>query len=253
MATPVYGDTAVFDLSGCRLIRVRADIFVNSRKLLEIIVTSAEEAREAEQGGADRLELVSDLASEGLTPALGTVEEVLGSVSVPVRVMFRSNESFHLSGTGELDALQAFARETCQMPIDGIVLGYIKEGGVDFETVERLLACCGTKPATFHRAIESVTDQQSAIAQLRKRPQIDHILTCGGPGSWITRRATLELLQQWAAPEITILAGGGLTQEGLAVIAESPVLKEFHIGRAARDSSLRVRSNSIQRLRSLLG
>ncbi len=41
--------------------------------LLEVIVTSVDEACAAEQGGADRLELVSDLASEGLTPSLSLV------------------------------------------------------------------------------------------------------------------------------------------------------------------------------------
>lgn len=223
------------------------------RKLLEIIVTSSEEAREAEQGGADRIELVSDLASEGLTPGLGTVEQVLAAVSIPVRVMLRSNESFHLNEAGELNALQTFAQEASQMPISGVVLGYVKGGCLDFETMDAVLACCNSKPATFHRAIEAIADQQSAIVQLRKLSQIDRILTCGGSGSWVMRRASLERLQEAAGPEMTIIAGGGLTQEGLAVIAESPILKEFHVGRAARDSTLQIRSRSIEELRTLLG
>ena len=63
-------------------------------KLLEVIVTSVGEACEAEEGGAGRLELVRDLASEGLTPSSSIIEEVLAAVSIPVRVMLRDAHSF---------------------------------------------------------------------------------------------------------------------------------------------------------------
>ena len=80
-------------------------------KLLEVIVTSVDEACEAEQGGADRLELVSDFASEGLTPKLSIVERVLRVVSIPVRVMLRENESFEIKDDDELELLKKYAAE----------------------------------------------------------------------------------------------------------------------------------------------
>lgn len=36
--------------------------------LLEVIALGAEDAQRAQEGGADRLELVADMASDGLTP-----------------------------------------------------------------------------------------------------------------------------------------------------------------------------------------
>jgi copper homeostasis protein len=222
-------------------------------KLLEVIVTSVEEAREAEQGGADRLELVSDLASEGLTPSLDVVQQVLGAVSIPVRVMLRHNESFEIKDDDELQSMKAFATELAAMPVNGVVLGFVRNNEVDTATMNELLACAGTKAATFHRAIESLRDQPAAIATIRTLPRVDRILTSGGTGRWAERRKNLEELQELASPSVTIVAGGGLDERGLELVAASPALHEFHVGRAARDSSNRVQSSSIRRLRALLG
>lgn len=227
---------------------------IRTRKLLEVIVTSADEACEAEQGGADRLELVSDLALEGLTPSLGVVEQVLQAVSIPVRVMLRHNESFEIEDDDELRLLKRHAAELADMPVNGIVLGFVKNNQVDGKVMSELLACCGTKQATFHRAIESLGDQRGAIAQIRTLPNVDRILTSGGTDyCWAERRKTLENLQELAIPAITIVTGGGLDERGLELLAASPALNEFHVGRAARDASNRLQSSLIHRLRNLLG
>lgn len=224
------------------------------KKLLEVIVTSSAEAREAEQGGADRLELVRDLELEGLTPPLRVVEQVLRAVSIPIRVMLRHNESFAVKDPDELRSLESYAGELADMPVNGVVLGFVKENCVDSQVMNQLLACCATKPATFHRAFESICDQASGIAKIKALPRIDRILTSGGAGNnWAERRNTLEALQQLGFPEITIVTGGGLDEDGLEMLAASPALNEFHVGRAARDASNRVQSSMIRRLRSLLG
>jgi copper homeostasis protein len=225
-----------------------------SKKLLEVIVTSAAEAREAEQGGADRLELVSDLELEGLTPPLSVVEEVLRGVSIPVRVMLRHNESFAVKDSDELRSLKKYAGELADMPVNGMVLGFVNENRVDSQIMNQLLACCATKPATFHRAFESIGDEASGVADIKTLPRVDRILTSGGAEhNWAERLKTLEALQKMACPEITIVTGGGLDEGGLAMLAASPLLNEFHVGRAARDDANQVQSGMIRRLRSLLG
>ena len=145
-------------------------------KLLEVIVTSVDEACEAEQGGADRLELVSDFASEGLTPKLSIVERVLRVVSIPVRVMLRENESFEIKDDDELELLKKYAAELGSMPVNGVVLGFVNNNEVNSAVMNQLLACSGTKPATFHRAIESLSDQDSAVAEIpNASPSGSHI------------------------------------------------------------------------------
>ncbi|GAA3050195.1 hypothetical protein GCM10020000_33700 [Streptomyces olivoverticillatus] len=50
--------------------------------------------------GADRLELVSDMGADGLTPALETFAAVRAAVGIPVRVMLRAEDGFAAGGAG---------------------------------------------------------------------------------------------------------------------------------------------------------
>jgi copper homeostasis protein len=56
---------------------------VVSAPLLEVIFLDALDARHAQEGDADRVELVSDIASRGLTPALETFAAVREATSLP--------------------------------------------------------------------------------------------------------------------------------------------------------------------------
>ena len=52
------------------------------------------DAREAARGGADRLEVVRDLESGGLTPPLALVAAIAAETALPLRVMVRENAGF---------------------------------------------------------------------------------------------------------------------------------------------------------------
>lgn len=202
-------------------------------KILEVIVTSEDEAVEAEDGGADRLELVRELGVGGLTPDSGLVQRVLRRVAIPVRVMVRESPTLNLSREGELEKLGRCAAEVASMPVDGLVLGFASQGKLDVPATAALLACAPAAKATFHRAFEEATDPMLAIEQLKSLPQIDRILTSGGPGSWCERRTRLKAWQA-AAGRIRLLVGAGLCEDALAGLRIEPSLREVHVGRAAR-------------------
>ena len=56
---------------------------MSNRALLEVIALDAEDAVAAQAGGADRLELVTDMAADGLTPPLATFAEIRDAVRHP--------------------------------------------------------------------------------------------------------------------------------------------------------------------------
>jgi copper homeostasis protein len=220
--------------------------------LLEVIVTCAEEAKQAEQGGADRLEAVRDLEHEGLTPPVHVLKEILDAVSLPVRVMLRETPNFAINGTGELNILRTQAARISQMPIDGFVLGFLNGGVIDARSLGLMLDATGNHPVTFHRAIEDVADQAAAIDELKAFPQIDRVLANGGPGPWTAKLTALECLQKQAAPHIKVIAGGGLDEHALRLLSQSPLLNEFHVGRAARNEHGAVVSTRVAALRRIL-
>ena len=203
-------------------------------KILEVIVTSADEAVEAQMGGADRLELARSLEDGGLTPAPEVVRDVLRAVSIPVRVMLRESASMATQDAAETDLLKDRARRFGELPVDGFVLGFAKNGSVDLDTTEEVLASAPHCPVTFHRAFEHAADPLNAIARLKRLPQVDRLLTRGCPGTVHERRLRLVRWQEAAGPTIKILVGVGTSAEFLAAIKEEQALSEVHAGRAAR-------------------
>ncbi len=206
---------------------------------LEVIVTSPEDAIEAEAGGADRVELVRALEVGGLTPEVATIRAVLEAVSIPVRVMLRESPTLSLDHADHLARMVSLAAQYSQQdfskqPINGLVLGFVKNHSLD---IAPLVAICAAAPAcriTFHRAFDEIADPNSAIARLRAYPQVDRILTTGGGGGWEERKSRLLAWQQSAQPSIQILTGAGLCSCLLADLASTPELREVHVGRAAR-------------------
>lgn len=202
--------------------------------LLEVIACSVEDAVEAEAGGADRIELVRDLARGGFTPPIALVHTVLSAVSIPVRVMLRASENHEVDEESEIRKLLENARALAALPIDGLVLGLRRGPVPDLPLTARLLAAAPNHHATFHHAFEELSHPLEAIAQLKRLPQIDRILTYGGPGPWTSKIAALQSYLAAAAPEIRILAGGGIDESVLRLLRRETQIEEFHAGRAAR-------------------
>ncbi len=210
--------------------------------MLEVIACSVADAVAAERGGADRLELVRDLEVGGLTPPLELVSEVLSAVRIPVRVMLREEESFFIRDEKKIERLCVVARSLADLSVDGLVLGFLNGAEtapqIDHELLARVLACAPGIKVTFHRAFEALGDSQQAIQELKRHPQIDYILTSGRytdlSQDWPQRIEGLAELARLAAPEITILVGGGLQREMIELLCQKATSCEFHVGTAAR-------------------
>ena len=221
--------------------------------LLEVIACSVTDAVEAERGGAGRLEIISRFEAGGLTPPMELVSEILSAVSIPVRVMLRESEGYAVSSAAETERLCARARELARLPVDGLVLGFLRGGEVDADLTGRILSCAPNLKATFHHAFEETSDPAQAIMRLTEHRQIDRILTAGGGGDWPKKIARLASYERAACPEITILAGGGLDARAISSIRAVTSIREFHVGRAVRRPQNTVGAVRASQVRELLG
>ena len=202
--------------------------------LLEVIACSVADAIGAEKGGAGRLEIVSDLKRGGLTPPFELVEEIKQAVDLPVRVMLRESDGYETSGEDEFDRLCLAAERFASLEIDGFVLGFLKDGAVDLERTRRVLACAPNIRATFHHAFEAARDKLRALNSIKQLPQVDRVLGHGGMDDLELRVQRLGEYEKVAAPELMILAGGGMDGDAILKIARETRIREFHVGRAAR-------------------
>ncbi|MGW0822090.1 copper homeostasis protein CutC [Streptomyces sp. NPDC002845] len=207
-----------------------------TRALLEVIALDAEDAVAAQAGGADRLELVTDMAADGLTPSVGTFVEVRAAVDIPVRVMLRPGDGF---AARDVDALLRGAREMRGAGAEEFVFGFLGEdGGADPEAVERLAGELDGCRWTFHRAIDRAADRDALRKQLADLPGLDTYLTAGSADG-VDAGLPVLLAEAESArrrePGHTqrLLVGGGLRLDHLPRLRAAGV-DAFHVGGAAR-------------------
>ena len=148
--------------------------------------------------------------------------------------MVRENAGFSTTAA-ELSVLKQSAFELASLGVDGIVVGFERDGAPALDDVEQVLAAGPGLRATFHRAFERFRAQERALDAICRFPQIDHILTSGGEGTAAERSAHLAALTAHAGSRLRIIAGGGLDAESLAVFAATACVSEAHVGRAARE------------------
>ncbi|MFF3322151.1 copper homeostasis protein CutC [Streptomyces sp. NPDC002889] len=210
---------------------------MSNRALLEVIALDAEDAIAARTGGADRLELVTDMAADGLTPPRETFAAIRAAVDLPLRVMLRLTDGFSAGSPADMDALVAGAEGLRAEGADEFVLGFLDEAGdPDLVTVERLLAVLDGCRWTFHRAIDRAADRDALRKQLADLPGLDTYLTAGSAAGVEDGLPTL--LREAARRgepgyEPRLLVGGGLRLSHVPALRAAGV-DGFHIGGAAR-------------------
>src|SRR6187200_2033762 len=72
--------------------------------MLEVVVLHVRDVEGAHEGGADRLYLVADVDSGGLSPEPQVVSSICRETDIPARVLLRLNQGLTTTG-GELSRL----------------------------------------------------------------------------------------------------------------------------------------------------
>ncbi|MFD7872675.1 copper homeostasis protein CutC [Streptomyces sp. NPDC059766] len=207
---------------------------MSTRAVLEVIALDAVDAVAAQAGGADRLELVTDMAADGLTPPVRTFAGIRAAVDIDLRVMLRLADGF---AAGDLDRLVQAARELRAAGATEFVLGFLDgHGCVDLDAVERIVGELDGAAWTFHRAVDRAADRDALRKQLDGLPGLDTYLTAGSPHGVDDGLPTLlaEAARRGEPGyEPRLLVGGGLRLDHVPALLAARI-DGFHIGGAAR-------------------
>ncbi|MGV9229990.1 copper homeostasis protein CutC [Streptomyces nigra] len=207
---------------------------MSERAVLEVIALGVEDAVAAQAGGADRLELVTDMAADGLTPPVETFTGIRAAVDLDLRVMLRLADGF---AVGDVERVVRAASELRDAGADEFVLGFLDaDGSVDLAAMERVVAELDGCRWTFHRAIDRAADRDALRKQLDGMPGLDTYLTAGAAGGVDDGLPTL--LAEAARDgepgyEQRVLVGGGLRLDHVPDLLAAGI-DAFHIGGAAR-------------------
>jgi copper homeostasis protein len=186
--------------------------------LVEAAVESLDAALAAAEGGAHRIELCTDLAHGGTTPATPLLHECLATLTIPVYVLVRPRAGDFVYTDAEhrtmLDQIEVAKTTGAAGIVSG---GLTAQRVIDENRLAELIEAAHPLPFTFHRAFEECADLSAALEVLI-RLGVDRVLTSKQIGKLVTQ----------AAGRIGILAGGGINADNAARLVRETGVKEIH-------------------------
>lgn len=196
--------------------------------LLEVCANGIESALIAQQTGVNRIELCEHLEVGGLTPGYKIIEQAMSLLRFPVHVLVRPQAENFFYSTEEFEIMKRDVKFCKSQKVQGIVFGILKEDGtIDLKRCEELLEM--TKPlfATFHRAFDVVKNPLESLEEIIALG-FDRILTSGQKSTCLEGSEMIAQLVKQARGRISILAGGGITEDNIAEVVKRTRTNEFH-------------------------
>lgn len=211
---------------------------MTKKPLIEICLESATSVLRAQQGGADRVELCSDLFEGGCTPSLGTFRVAKRLASIPINVMIRPRGGDFCYSDDEfavmLEDVKVFKNEGA----NGIVFGILTpQGDVDIERSAQIIEAARPLSVTFHRAFDMTRDAFASLQALINLG-VDRILTSGQEASVTEGADLLESLVQKACDRVIIMPGCGINERNFQKLSSKIKAKEYHVHLPKEEASL---------------
>jgi copper homeostasis protein len=203
---------------------------VKKKILLEVSVESVEAAAAAELGGADRVELCSDLSVGGLTSDPTLIRAVRQQIEIPVFVMIRPRAGDFVYSSPEFAQMKKSVAAAEDSGADGMVFGILKpDRTVDIDRTRDLVELAQPLSVTFHRTFDACPDLSQVLEDV-VRCGAARILTSGGKASALEGAAKIKALVATAGQRVTILPGAGINAENILHLAAATSAQEFHSG-----------------------
>ena len=213
---------------------------------LEICVDSVESAIDAQNAGADRVELCSNLMEGGTTPGPGTISSARQNLTIALNVIIRPRGGDFLYSDIDYDIMRRDIDMCGENGVNGIVVGILQpDGSIDVDRTAKLIEFARPMSATFHRAFDMCNDPfkglEDVISAGAKR-----LLTSGQRNKAEDGTDLIRELILQADNRIIIMPGSGININNISLIARNTGAREFHLtGRKVIDSDMIFRKQDI--------
>ncbi|AEC03006.1 copper homeostasis protein CutC [Parasphaerochaeta coccoides] len=202
----------------------------NTKPLIEVCLESAESVVIAEQAGAHRVELCSDLFEGGLTPTPGAFRIARRSTErIVINVMIRPRGGDFCYSQAEFDIMKEDIHVFREEGADAVVFGILTPDAViDYDRTAQLIAMARPMGVTFHRAFDMSRDIHASLQTLITLG-VDRVLTSGGEATVPEGKEVLADLVREAGEKIIVMPGCGLTERNFARMHKAINACEYHV------------------------
>ena len=183
--------------------------------IVEICANSFESAVAAQNGGADRIELCTQLAVGGLTPSHHLIKKVVSELSIPVHVLIRPRKGNFCYSKEELNIMKNDIEFCKNLGCSGVVSGVLRSDlTIDLIATKQLIEAANGIDFTFHRAFDCVKDPLVSLENLIDL-KIKRVLSSGLKPSAIEGISLLSEMNKIANQQIEIMPGSGINLDNV--------------------------------------
>lgn len=214
--------------------------------VLEVCVDSVQSAIEAAKGGADRVELCSNLVIGGTSPSVALFRQIRKYTDLKIRVLLRPRFGDFCYDEYEYAILKEEAAMYRDLGTDGIVTGILcPDGSLNLEQMGEIVRLADGTDVSLHRAFDMCADPYVALEQAVELG-ICTVLTSGQKNSaWEGRDMIRELVRR-SAGRIEILAGAGISPETIEKLYRYTGTKAYHMsGKVVKNSRMKYRKEDV--------
>jgi len=214
--------------------------------VLEACVDSVESAAAAARGGADRLELCSNLVIGGTTPSTILFEEIRKHTDIDINALIRPRYGDFCYTDYEFNVIKGEVKAFRELGAEGVVLGILKpDGTLNMEQLRELMELAGDMSVTLNRAFDVCTDPYETLEQAVVLG-IDTILTSGQKNVCTEGADLLKQLVEQSDGRIQIQIGSGVDAEVIRLVQPVTGASAFHMsGKVTLASSMVYRKDGV--------
>lgn len=195
----------------------------------EACVENLAQARNAQEQGADQIELCGRLDLDGLTPDETLVKQVMDTLNIHVKVMVRPRGGDFVYSEKEVLEMTQTIEKLKSMGVKEVVLGALThDNDLDIPVIEQLAKTAGPMKVTFHKAIDALDDPMTGVKKLLEVEGITAILTSGGKPTAEEGAPVIREMYATVKGKIQIIAAGRITNVNLSHIRALVGVDAYH-------------------------
>lgn len=218
---------------------------------LEIACFNLESTVIAQENGADRVELCTEMEVGGTTPDFEITKQVRDLLTIDLNVMIRPRGGNFVYSDAEFQQMKNEIVQFKEIGVNGFVFGILNENNtVNTNQNKELVELAKPFPCTFHRAFDEVTDAFEALEEVIACG-FQTILTSGQQPNVNEGVNQLAELVSKANNRIIIMPGGGLRSTNIDFLQEKTKATFYHSS-AITDGSETANPEEVKQLKSKL-
>ena len=208
--------------------------------IIEICTTTLGSIMNAQDAGANRLELCENYLVGGVTPNIEFFEKSLEISKVPINILIRPRGGDFIYSNIEFDRMFESIQKFKNYNISGFVIGFLdNKNQLDNTLLSEFRSATDGYELTFHRAFDYLVEQEKSLEKLIEN-KFDRILCSGSKIDSEKGLRNLNYLNSIALDKITIMPGGGINTRNFKLFKNAGFY-EIHL--SAIDKRLSLDSN----------